>query len=517
MRIKTVLVPLIAGAIFLFACNKNVVSLSYTNAKGEVPMLGNLSFRFNQTMVKDSMLNTWDWTDYVSFEPAIKGKFRWESPDQLIFSPSQPLNPATTYKAKIKNTVLKFSKYNDVKDADKIDFHTPDLSLDNSQIAWMGETSTSAVPQVDLFFNYRINPQELKDRFKIEVEGKTMDFNVVTVSPDNKVSIRINGLKNEDKDFNAKIIIDKGLKPEAGSNATTGPITASLTAPSPYVLTIQNVESQHEGMEGIVKVTTSQQLAGENLKPYIKFDPELSYTVESNENGFTLRSDKFDVDKSYILTIVKGLRGKVGGILKEDFEGSVAFGELEANIRFTNSKAVYLSKNGGKNIEVQITNVPKVKLIISKIYENNLLMSQRYGYYPQETRAIQASYEKEIETRSLPKSGAGRLLNFSQFEDRLPDFKGVYHIVIRSAEDYWVKDSRFVSLSDIGLITKEGQDKIYVFTNSIKTALPVDGVNISIYSSNNQLLGSSATNREGVAEIAYSKKDFAGFKPAMVI
>src|SRR5204863_5199530 len=113
MRIKTFLVPLLAGTIFLSACSKNFVSLSYTNAKGEVPQLGNLIFRFSQSMVKDSMLNAWDSTDYVSFEPAIKGKFRWESPDQLVFSPSQPLNPATSYKATIKKTVLKFSKYND--------------------------------------------------------------------------------------------------------------------------------------------------------------------------------------------------------------------------------------------------------------------------------------------------------------------------------------------------------------------------------------------------------------------
>ena len=168
--------------------------------------------------------------------------------------------------------------------------------------------------------------------------------------------------------------------------------------------------------------------------------------MKLTDNGFTLRSDKFDVEKSYALTIAKGLRGKIGGVLKEDYDGSVAFGELEANISFTNSKAVYLSKKGGKNIEVQITNVPKVKLIISKIYENNLLMAQRYGYYPQETRASYASYEesmkeiimmktgsdamlgdviyeKEIDTRSLPKSGAGRLLNFSQFEDRLAGFQ----------------------------------------------------------------------------------------------
>ncbi|MBK8952465.1 MAG: hypothetical protein IPM85_09430 [Chitinophagaceae bacterium] len=322
--------------------------------------------------------------------------------------------------------------------------------------------------------------------------------------------------------------------------ATGDDISSTLTIPSPYVLTIQNVESEHDGMEGLVKVTTSQQLTGESIKTFLKMDPELTYTVEPNDYGFTIRSDKFDVEKSYALNIRQGLRGKIGGVLKEDYTGNIAFGELESDISFTNSKAVYLSKKGGKNIEVRITNVPKVKLIISKIYENNLLLAQRYGYYPQETGngSEYASYdyegdyydeyggdamlgdviyEKEIDTRSLPKSGAGRILNFSQFEDRLPDFKGVYHVVIRSGEDYWVKDSRYISLSDLGLIAKEGREKMYVFTNSIKTASPVSGVNVSVYASNNQLIGTGATNAEGVAEIAYSKKEFSGFKPAMII
>jgi|CXWL01.1.fsa_nt_gi uncharacterized protein YfaS (alpha-2-macroglobulin family) len=545
MRIKFYLVPLIAaGAIFLASCKKNAIVLSFTNAKGEVPQLGNLVFRFSHSLAKDSMLNAWDSTEYISFDPAIAGKFRWESPDELVFSPSQPLHPATSYKAKIKSTVLKYSKYNSVKNGDKISFHTPGLTLDNSQIIWMGETGTAAIPQVDLFFNYRVNPEDLKRKLNVEVEGKKADFNMITISPDNKISIRINGMKTDDKDIDAKIIIEKGLKPERGNTSTAEPISSSFTIPSPYVLTIQNVESEHDGTEGVVRVTTSQQLTGESLKSFIKFDPDLAYNVEANDYGFTLRSDKFDVAKSYALTIIKGMRGKIGGVMKEDYNGSVAFGELEAGISFTNSKAVYLSKKGGKNIEVQITNVPKVKLIISKIYENNLLLAQRYGYSPQETRSgpSYASYgedyegdyyydeygggdamlgdviyEKEIDTRSLPKSGAGRLLNFSQFEDRLPDFKGVYHIVIRSSEDYWVKDSRYISLSDLGLIAKEGQDKIYVFTNSIKSAEPVSGVNVSVYSTNNQLIGTGATDNDGVATIAYSKKDFSGFKPAMII
>lgn len=542
MRIKQLCFPIAIGIFLLSACKRNAISLDFTNAKDEVPQLGNLLFRFSSSLVKDSMLNVWDSTDYISFEPKIAGKFRWESPDQLVFSPSQPLAPATSYKAKVKNAVLRFSKYNSVKGGDNISFHTPDLTLDNSQIIWMqqGESSTAASPQIDLFFNYRINPADLKEKLNVEIDGTKMDFSLVTVSTDNKISLRINGLKQEDKDHTAKVTIEKGLKPESGNNATTDAITTSLSIPSPYVLTIQNLESQHDGTEGTVKVTTSQQLSGENIKSFIKFEPDLAFSVEQNENGFTLRSDKFDVEKSYTITIAKNLRGKIGGLLKEEYSGSVAFGELEASISFTNSKAVYLSKKGGKNLEIQITNVPKVKLVISKIYENNLLMAQRYGYYPQETKANYASYdgdyegdyseegssdamlgdviyEKEIDTRSLPKSGAGRLLNFSQFEDRLPDFKGIYHIVVRSTEDYWVKDSRYISLSDLGLIAKEGQDKIFVFTNSIKTASPVDGVNVSVYSNNNQLIGTGATNSEGVAEVAYSKKDFNGFKPAMII
>ncbi len=542
MRIKAYLVPLLAaGAIFLSSCKKNAVTISFTNAKGEVPQLGNLVFRFSSSLAKDSMLNAWDSTDYISFEPKIAGKFRWQSPDELVFSPSQPLNPATTYKAKVKSAVLKYSKYNSVKNGDRISFHTPNLTLDNSQVIWVGESSTSAIPQVDLFFNYRVNPEDLKGKLNIEVEGKKADFNMITISPDNKISLRINGLKAEDKDTDAKVSIAKGLKPEKGNTSTEDAITNTITIPSAYVLTVQNVESEHDGMEGVVRVTTSQQLTGESIKSFVKFDPDLAYTVEANDYGFTLRSDKFDTEKSYALTIVQGLRGKIGGVMKEDYNGGVAFGELESGINFTNSKAVYLSKKGGKNIEVQITNVPKVKLIISKIYENNLLMAQRYGYYPQETSsgADYASYEgdydyydsygggdamlgdviyeKEIDTRSLPKSGAGRILNFSQFEDRLPDFKGVYHIVIRSAEDYWVKDSRYISLSDLGLIAKEGQDKIYVFTNSIKSAEPVTAVNVSVYSSNNQLIGTGATDKDGVATIAYSKKEFGGFKPAMII
>ncbi|MBS1918917.1 MAG: alpha-2-macroglobulin family protein [Bacteroidetes bacterium] len=545
MRNKLFFAAFLAFAIFFTSCKQNAVSIDFTNAKGEVPLLGNLVFKFNQSLMKDSLLNQWDSTDFVSFEPKIPGRFRWEAPDQLVFSPSQPLLPATSYKASIKNAVLRFSKYNSVKDGNNISFHTPALVLDNSLASWVlvDSSERKAVPEIDLIFNYRINPADLKDKLGIKINGEKADFTLLTVSANKKISVQINGIKMEDKDYETKITIDKGLKPEAGTNATPDALTSSFTIPSPYVLTVQNVESDYNGAEGTVMVTTSQQVSNESLQSFVKVDPDLKYAVSLTDNGFMISSDKFDAEKSYALTIVKGLRGKIGGVLRDDYYGSVAFGELEANITFTNSKAVYLSKEGNKNIEVQITNVPKVKLVISKIYENNLLMAQRYGYSPREPRNTQYAtygdegdyegdyyddygsdaqlgdviFSKEIDTRTLQKSGGGRLLNFSDFEDRLPDFKGIYHVMIRSTKDYWVRDSRFISLSDLGLIAKEGQDKVLVFTNSIKTAKAVNGVNVSLYGVNNQLIGTGSTGADGVATINYTKKDFNGFKPAMII
>jgi uncharacterized protein YfaS (alpha-2-macroglobulin family) len=546
MRIKYFLATALVVAIFLSSCKRNYVALDYTNAKGEVARLSNLVFRFNKSLYPDSLLNTWDSTGYISFQPKIPGRFRWNGPDELIFSPSQPLLPATSYKASIGDEVLRFSKFNNIQNGD-VEFHTAPLQLDDAQVIWVAtdESRHLAVPQINLRFNYPVNVDDLKERFKINIEGKPAEFVLQTIGTTDAIAVRLNSFRGEDKNYEAEITVEKGLKPEKGENATGEPIKTVLSIPSPYVLNINNVESEHDGTEGAVHIYTSQQLTGQNVSSFIKFDPAVTYTVQYEDYGVTLRSEKFDAESSYTFTISTGLRGNIGGILKEEYNGSIAFGQLQSSIRFTNNKAVYLSKKGGGNIEVRVTNTPKVKVVISKIYENNLLMADRYGYEPNDNddtngdadyasysgdeegdyyyssysdnMAGDVIYTKEIDTRSLPKSGSGRLLNISQFEDRLPDVKGIYHVMIRSVKDYWVRDSRFISFSDIGLIAKQGQDKMFVFANSIKTAKSLEGVTINVYGSNNQLVGTAATNSDGVAEVPITVRNYSGFKPAMII
>ncbi|HVV04054.1 MAG TPA: hypothetical protein VHC96_07500, partial [Puia sp.] len=138
MRIKhgllaiTLFTTVFSTLLLMTACNRSAVSLQFTNARDEVPPLGNLIFRFDQDLVKDSLLDRWDSTQYISFEPKIPGRFRWEHPDELVFSPSQPLTPATTFKATLKNDILQYSKYGRISKGEDLVFHTPDLKLDNT-------------------------------------------------------------------------------------------------------------------------------------------------------------------------------------------------------------------------------------------------------------------------------------------------------------------------------------------------------------------------------------------------
>ena len=67
---------IIAGFLpVVFSCNRDAVKLVFTNARDEVPMLVNFTFRFNKPLIYDSLLNLWDSTEYISFEPAIPGRF----------------------------------------------------------------------------------------------------------------------------------------------------------------------------------------------------------------------------------------------------------------------------------------------------------------------------------------------------------------------------------------------------------------------------------------------------------
>lgn len=521
--------------LLLAACNKNKVNLLETTAKDEVPTLGNLTFTFDKNLVGDSVLNQWDTTEYIEFTPPIPGRFRWQNANELVFSPENDLQPATTYKGEITSRVLQYNQKLSLGKGTSVSFHTPYLKVEYANAMWnvTDGNASSAFPQIDLFFNYKVDPAKLKPLLTVLLDGSKAGYNIQNTTPDTKISVSLMGVKLEDKDLPVSIKIDKGLVPVGGSSPTDKAIENDVVVTSPYNVSIQNTESDHDGTQGTVKVFMSQAPIAENLEQYISFDPKVNFKTEVTSDGMVITSEEFDVDKSYTMNLRTGLKGRIGGTLRDDYSATIVFGQLEPDISIVNRKGVYLSPKGNKNIEVRISSVKKVKVTISKIYENNLIAAQKNGYYISDydyeyydeeggnnyntnISFGDIIYEKEIETRTLPRYGNSRLFTFN-FDDKLKDFKGIYHIKVQSTDDYWRSDQRFVSLSDIGLIAKEAGDKVYVFANSISGAGALGDVNITVLGGNNQTIGTGTTDANGVVEIDLKKREFKNFSAAMII
>lgn len=531
------LLPLLLAvfALCFTACNdKNKANLVSTNAEGQIPSLGNLQFVFDKNLVGDSLLEQWDNTEYIKFEPPIAGKFRWANANELVFSPENDLPPATTFKATITKEILKHTKFSLGKCELKPFFTAPVAILATTAIWNVSDGNTSnAFPQIDIEFNYAISPEQLKPLLTIEVDGEAKNYNLQTTSTEQKITLSVMNVKPEDKDRTIQVKIAKGLLPFKGNNPTAQTLEAKNTLVSPYRLMITSSEANHDGAQGTVKIFTSQTALSENIKNFISISPTVNFNATVSDEAILVSSDEFDVAKSYNITIKTGLKGKIGGTLREDYSTALAFGQLEPQVQFVNSKGLYLSNQNAKNIEVNIVSIAKVKITISKIYENNLLAADRYGYYPEGIYDEEYDYEynednygenavlgdviyqKTIDTKSLPKHGNNRLFKFN-IEDKLKDLKGIYHVRIQSTEDYWRYDQRFVSLSDIGLIAKETDDKLYVFANNISKAENMSGVNINVIGSNNQNMGTGTTDGSGVAVIDLKKRSFSGFTPAMI-
>lgn len=500
--------------LLLTACkDKQEINLSYTNASGEVPTYGNLVFTFDQNIAPDSIVQQWIEEELVVFKPAIKGHFKWTAANEMVFSPSEGLPPATNFEAQLKNSITNINKdFSKIADT-HIKFYTSSLTLTASEIYWTLSEDNATNAHLDLEFNHKVATADIKNALQISKDNKNIDFELLNSGESYIAKFKLQNIPVKDEDYVFEIKLNKGLIPLGGNNKTQEDLFDKVLLKSPYKLEISDVQTEHNGETGIVTISTSQGAKAEGIEKYISINPKVKYTTELTEKSIILKSKEFSVNTTYELTLLQGLSGVVGGKLQTDYTGNIAFGELEPNIEFDNYKGKYLSSAGAKNVAVRVVNIPTIKLEIYKVYESNILSADGYyGYGYQEKDLV---FEKEYNTNELKKAGSSSILTLN-FQDILKEYKGIYYIEIRSTEDYWLRDSKYLSLSDIGLIVKEGMNKVNIFANSIKTTESLSGVKLKMYGKNNQLISETVTASDGSATLSYKNKDISGFTPALI-
>ena len=172
-------------SIFFFSCNqKGELQVVSQNFEDEVELQQNLVFQFNKDLIPDSLLGSWDTTDFMQLVPAVRGKFKWNAANELVFSPAEGFAPGTTYEAKLTNSIVAHSKKKYSFDSKAITFHTAPLRITNSHILWTrGKGQANVMVQLDLTFNYDVSLEKVASHLKLSHNGNNVALQAAYCSP----------------------------------------------------------------------------------------------------------------------------------------------------------------------------------------------------------------------------------------------------------------------------------------------------------------------------------------------
>ena len=553
IRLHRTLLFSIGLVLILSGCSSlsfNEVAVVGRNFGDEVQQTQNLTFTFNKNVGSPTHVNEWDSTQYVRFKPAVRGKFKWVAPNELVFSPTVAFDPATDYRAELTADLLTLTDQKDLKLSDEtIEFHTPYLQLTNTE-SWWSRSAESGKPvaKVRLNFNYPVNSADISGKLTAKSDDKSLTTQVVNGNAQNSVAVLLtnlpaglDGAKNEQP---LTLSVAKGIKVSNAAYVSREVIEETTTLPSRHKIEVVDVltsfdGTRDDGPRGLVRVITTQELQPGDLRQYYSVQPTVETTAELTDNGFIIRGNFTETD-TYVLTLTDQIRGVLGTKLAEPVTRDLFFGKMPASIAFVNTKALYLGAKGAQNIGLNIVNVPKVQVRISKLYENNLLNYLRSNRYEQYAEAADGQWKptggftynddeqadlsdvlvnKTVSVTDLPTVRGVTALNVA-----LPDqnavrgrpLRGVYIVSVASKDEAYLQASQLVSVSDIGLVARQTKGEVLVWANSIRTAEPMQGVDITLVSSNNQSVYSLKTDGSGFAKFEKVSEKAPGFKIALL-
>lgn len=529
------LIGLFSLFIVLFSCgNKNSIEISEVDFGSEIALQQNLGFTLSKDLPVQNIMNEWTDEEYIAISPKVEGQFIWTSPNQITFSPKSGFAPGVKYVAKLTKKIAQLSPDNlKIGKYSSIEFATAPLRIERAHGFWTREMgSNSLAMQIDVEFNYDISIDAASQHIELSHNGKNISYQTINNGVGKTFSIQFKPVSDKDEDETLQLKVKKGLKISGFEGELNENIVEDITIASRYKLAIQSVLPQHDGTEGSVIINASQPIAESTIKKALSISPSISYEIVTHASGFIIKSSNFSPQSTYNLTIGTSIEGVFGGKLTEPYKEQILFGELSPNISFVNVKGMYLSSKGAKNIAINIVNVPEVTISVTKVYENNIIQLLNRGkswdydydyetdeyneYVHYDTDALgDEIYKETVSVDKLPRFNAARLLEFN-FENKVKKYDGVYIIKISSTKDHYVQDSKILSFSDIGLIAKKEENKVYVFANSINNATPMSDVEVRLISSTNQIIKTEKTNKNGVAIFEGLDKSEVKFKPMLV-
>lgn len=503
----------------------NVLSVVSDLPSGVLPRDAVISLTFSRGVVPAESLNVWTNTPFIEFTPALPGKFVWQDTTRLLFTPDGPFPGDAKFSARINTALLQqIAGAPSFSGPDQFSFSTERFTLMTAEFFYdrIGEKRQVGI-RANLQFSYQVNPQELAAHLSVTVDNAPRQVaRIVTAEKNRTIAVEIGTVTQLEKEQRIAITIDDGLvSPETNTRFwIERPFV--FTLPPLAEMMIYGHEFGFDGTTSWIRVKTSQEVDAASVTANVVLDPVRPFTVQTEGQGFVLKGT-FEPGRSFRLTIRKGLESVLGGKTRHEYETDIIVGNVAPSFRFASSSGLYMLLGGERKVELRTTNMPRLMVRVSQVFQNNLVFfldngrSYDYAYYEGDeeeggARPAHAKYRyylgnfgRLLKVDTLQIAGGlnqevGTLLDLNPYMNT--GYRGFLLVEIADPAQQWRSTSKLVSVSDIGLIVKQSPDEVMVFATSLVSNTPVAGARISLISTSNQVIASEKTGGDGEVRFA---------------
>lgn len=498
---------------------RGTVHVSGFHPTGETERYTNITIEFSRALVEQDSVDILFDTAPVEFNPTIQGRFRWIDTHTLRFLPTEPLQPSTEYTGRIRPQITDASGLS-LRGEHEFPFHTSYFkviqvshSIERSQ-----EDPTRANFHFTLEFNEAVAPEELSSHLGIQLSAggsvRNVPYSVTTATEAPLLEVRSDIVPLDEDDGSIRLNIRPGLSAVGGTIPLKKAWVSEFSFRGSEELKVETVRAEQAGVTYAVVIRFSSLVDPDLARQFISIEPAQEFRI--SEYGTALRLlGNLQPGRTVTVKIGKGLRARDGALLNREFRQPVLLGDLNPSLGFS-SPGLYLSREGLQNVGIELVNMNGLHLEVEKIYRNNLVHFLKNAvYYWSDTASLgKRIYEEEVPVSLTRNETHTVTVNFGGFLDEHPT--GLFRLRARAQGRYWHSDVKTVLLTDIGMLGKRGGDELYVWILSTSTLEPLSGVEITLYSTNNQVLGRARTDAGGMAVLTGLAQQLEEFEPYVV-
>ncbi|MDD5066261.1 MAG: MG2 domain-containing protein [bacterium] len=455
---------------------------------------------------------------YFEITPPLKGVYRIEDRDRIIFVPDGQLSPSTRYRVKLLTSRLRASKK--FIRGRIIRFNTPEFMVTGVNLFYNMDILKNVEKEVvaEVNFNADVDIAELKKYITLRFDSEEVTASIEPSNIPTRFYLKSSRVTRGEEDTWINLKIAKNLPCIGGAIPLKKDFTKAIILPKKVRLAVTSVEAFPVAGTTYIAVLFNRPVSPSMVKRYIRIEPqfdngaikELPFNADTEYCYAVLKAD-FKPNMEYKVVIYPGIAAKTGEVLKEEYSRTVQIKDIQPEVRFTSGGSI-LPLGGNMDIELFTVNLDKFNVNIEKVFRNNFIhfLKNQSPEFCKNILYKSVDVEKgQLNERVL------HYINLKNFYDM--EYKGLFRIKISDPKEYYNYNDKLVLCTDLGLIAKHSGNDLIINVYSVKNLLPQSDVQVKLVSYENQVIQEAITDPNGACVLKDWKVNRYNFSPFLIL